>query len=248
VIPALLVLFGLFPTESSLWQWGAPLVAGVFLALTGLILIADLDHPERFSLIFTRRQWKSWLVRGAFIITGYAAVLAIHFLASFAKEAGQPVQMTLMALGLPLSVMTAVYTAYLFAQATARDLWQNSLLPFHFFVQALLVGAVVLLPCAAMFAPEAAPPLAWLLSGGCLLHLLLVWSEITLAHPTAHARLAAEEMTVGAFRQYFRAGVALVAVGVAAPWIGIPAALPALIGLLAHEHAYVQAGQAVPLA
>jgi hypothetical protein len=35
---------------------------------------------------------------------------------------------------------------------------------------------------------------------------------------------------------------------VAAPWIGSAAALFALVGLLAHEHAYVQSGQAAPLA
>ena len=29
-------------------------------------------------MIFTRPQWKSWLVRGAFIISGYGAVLALH--------------------------------------------------------------------------------------------------------------------------------------------------------------------------
>ena len=27
--------------------------------------------------------------------------------------------------------MTAIYTAYLFAQAKARDMWQNPLLPPH---------------------------------------------------------------------------------------------------------------------
>jgi len=37
-------------------------------------------------------------------------------------------------------------------------------------------------------------------------------------------------------------------VAVGAPWIG-PVAVPfALLGLLASEHAYVQAGQSVPLA
>ena len=34
----------------------------------------------------------------------------------------------------------------------------------------------------------------------------------------------------------------------AAPWLGAVAAALALLGLLAHEHAYVQAGQSVPLA
>ena len=40
----------------------------------------------------------------------------------------------------------------------------------------------------------------------------------------------------------------LIAVAVAAPWIGTLATPLALAGLLAYEHAYVQAGQSVPLA
>ena len=51
----------------------------------------------------------------------------------------------LMIAGIPLSVLTAVYTAYLFAQAKARDLWQNPLLPPHLLVQALLWDRGVLL-------------------------------------------------------------------------------------------------------
>ena len=39
-----------------------------------------------------------------------------------------------------------------------------------------------------------------------------------------------------------------VAVAVSAPWTGAVAVPFALAGLLAHEHAYVQAGQSVPLA
>ena len=42
---------------------------------------------------------------------------------------------------------------------------------------------------------------------------------------------------------HFWAGVGLVALGLAAPWIGVPGSFFALAGLLAHEHAYVQAGQ-----
>jgi len=40
----------------------------------------------------------------------------------------------------------------------------------------------------------------------------------------------------------------LIAISVAAPWIGVAAAPLALAGLLAYEHAFVQAGQSVPLA
>ena len=80
------------------------------------------------------------------------------------------------------------------------------------------------------------------------LHVVLVAAEVTLPHVTAHARLAASEMTRGRYARFFWPGLAGVAVAVAAPWIGVAAAPFALAGLLAYEHAYVQAGQSVPLA
>jgi hypothetical protein len=55
-------------------------------------------------------------------------------------------------------------------------------------------------------------------------------------------------MTRGRYARYFWPGLAAVAASAAAPWISVAAVPLALIGLLAHEHAYVQAGQSVPLA
>jgi len=55
-------------------------------------------------------------------------------------------------------------------------------------------------------------------------------------------------MVSGRYRKFFRAGIVLATAGLAAPWIGALAAPFALVGLLAFEHAYVQAGQSVPLA
>jgi len=247
LVPLLLLLMGELPASSALWRLGAPIVAGAFLALTGVVLIADLEHPERFYMIFTRPQWRSWLVRGAFVIGGYGAVLAVHFAASLGG-AGDTALSTLAIAGAPLALATAIYTAYLFAQAKARDLWQSPLLPPHFAVQALLAGAAMLLPVAAGCEPAAVPALARVLAIASLVHLFFVAGEVTLAHPTAHARLAVEEMTERTYAAYFRAGAGLVALAALAPWIGILAAPLALAGLLAHEHAYVQAGQAVPLA
>ena len=230
----------------DLWLWVVPVLSGVFLAATGALLIWDLEHPERFYLIFTRPQWRSWLVKGAFVIAAYTLVLALHFLAALL---GKPSwTLPLVVAGLPLAAMTAVYTAYLFAQAKARDLWQNPLLPPHLLVQALLAGSAALLPFAARYEESLVAPLAWTLGASCLLHLLLVWGETTLAHPTAHAALAAREMTRGRYSAYFRAGLALVLLAALAPWIELAAAPLALTGLLLHEHAYVQAGQSVPLA
>ena len=214
-------------------------------------MLLDLEHPERFYLIFTRPQLGSWLVRGAIIISLYGAVLAAHFLAALAGQT--ELIMGLAIAGLPLAVATAAYTAHLFAQAKARDLWQNPLLPAHFVVEALLVGAAVILPVALWLEAGAVESLAGIVAVTAGLHLLLVLGENTLAHPTAHARLAAHQMVAGTFRVFFWASVGLVAVGLLTPFVPEPAgvmatAAAALVGLLAYEHAYVQAGQSVPLA
>jgi len=241
-----LVLYGALDAGSILWRWVAPAIALLFMAITGLILIADLEHPERFYLIFTRPQWRSWLVRGGFIIGAYGGVLALHLALNVLGTADW--QQPLAAAGVPLAATTAVYTAYLFAQAKGRDLWQSALLPPHLLVQALMAGAAVLAPIAAWTAPDALPWLLWMLAASAAAHLLLVAGETSVTHGTAHARLAVHEMVNGRFRAHFWIGVAGVGAGLLAPWLGSAVATLPLVGLIAYEHAYVQAGQAVPLA
>jgi Fe-S-cluster-containing dehydrogenase component/formate-dependent nitrite reductase membrane component NrfD len=266
LVAALLVLFGFLSSTHSIWLWTTPVVSGVFLAITGGLLIWDLEHPERFYLIFTKAQWRSWLVKGAFIIAGYTLVLAVHFVASWFGSIR--VQYWLMIAGIPLSLMSAVYTAYLFAQAKARDMWQNPLLPPHLLVQAILLGSAVLLVFAVwsgtsidrVLGTTQSSVLActWLLAMSSLLHLGMIWGEVSLTHPTAHARLAIWEMIHGRYRGDFWLGTALSVIGAAIPWLAIlgfismPTAVAgvplALIGLMLYENAYVQAGQSVPLA
>src|SRR5438132_5576188 len=149
-------------------------------------------------MLFTRPQWRSWLVKGAFIIAGYTLVLASHFLASVLGS--RSVQSWLLIAGAPLSTLTAVYTAYLFAQAKARDLWQNPLLPPHLLVQAFLLGSSVMLLFAAWlrgtFASDRLPGSIsqdiliwlWVVPVSSLLHVLMIWGEVSLTHATAHAR------------------------------------------------------------
>jgi len=261
LVTALLVLFGFLSASDPLWLWVAPVVSAVFLAATGGFLIWDLEHPERFYLIFTRPQWGSWLVKGAFIIVAYSLVLLVHFVASL--FGANSLQHWLIILGLPLSALTAIYTAYLFAQAKGRDMWQNPLLPPHLLCQALLLGSALLLPIASRYGPAEAgtkliSPLLWTLAVTSLVHLLMVWGEVSLSHPTAHARLAVWEMLRGRYRSDFWIGLLLSGLGGLIPWLalsgvvslsfGIGAAPMALVGLMLHENAYVQAGQSVPLA
>ena len=253
LVPLALVLAGKLAPTSPLWLWSAPLLAMLFLALTGALLIADLTHPTRFWMIFAKAHWRSWLVRGAFLITGYGGALAAHLAATWTGNLHLLLPIAIAAA--PLALGTAVYTAFLFAQAKARDLWQSPLLPTQMTIQTALAGAGATAPLALAVAPEAMPSLLWTLFASVLTHLGVVYAEWLLPHATAHARLAAWEMSRGRFKNYFHLGGLLSGLALLAPWAfaGSPgggAALAAIgvVGLLAYEHAYVQAGQSVPLA
>jgi hypothetical protein len=100
--------------------------------------------------------------------------------------------------------------------------------------------------------------LSWLLAISSFIHLLMIWGEVSLTHPTAHARLAIWEMVKGRYKNDFRTGIILSLFGAVLPLLaalgvidisfGAAAAPLALIGMMLFEHAYVQAGQSVPLA
>ncbi len=268
LVACLLVMLGVLDVGSPIWRWATPIIAGGFLGITGGLLIWDLEHPERFHLIFTRPQWRSWLVKGAFIIAGYTLVLALHFIASWAGSVS--LQRWLMIPGIPLAILTAIYTAYLFAQAKARDMWQNPLLPPHLFFQSTLLGSAVLLPVLIIFENTSAVErflgfarpetivLLWILTITSAIHLLMIAGEVSVTHPTAHARLAIWEMVYGRYKNDFWFGIILSSLGGLLPFlalmnvvdisVGIGGAPLALIGLMLFENAYVQAGQSVPLA
>ncbi len=82
LVAALLALTGLLDWSDGVTRWVAPVVALVFLGITGVLLIWDLKHPLRFYLIFTKHHWSSWLVKGAFIIGGYGGIVVLYLAAS----------------------------------------------------------------------------------------------------------------------------------------------------------------------
>lgn len=284
LVAALLVLVGYIAPRSSdvftldtpmgptnLWLFVVPVLGGVFLAITGALLLWDLEHPSRFYMIFTRPQWRSWLVKGAFMIAGYSVVLALHFVVSVLNKFAvrsetstgiyEQIQAALVIPGLILAGATAIYTAFLFAQAKARDLWQSALLPPHLLIQALILGAATLLPFAdagvviqtpfipATLVGSETEPLIWILGIGTVIHVVMIWGEISLTHSTAHSRLAVWEMIHGRYKKYFWIGIILsIAGGIVVALFGNWGVPLVLVGMMLYEHAYVQAGQSVPLA
>src|SRR3954453_15571527 len=105
--------FALRPDDSASLQIALEIVAMFFLVLTGILLVVDLKQPKRFLYVLLRPQWQSWLVRGAYIITVYGAVLTLWLIArifGWTKAAD-----LLLWPGAIFAVLTAVYTAFLFA-------------------------------------------------------------------------------------------------------------------------------------
>jgi Fe-S-cluster-containing dehydrogenase component/formate-dependent nitrite reductase membrane component NrfD len=264
LVAALAALAGRFAGSSVMATW-APLLALLFLSVTGVLLIVDLEHPARFLRILTRPQWKSWLVRGAVILMAFGA-LAVLWLAPalLGPDVVPPMAYRWLALAaVPVSAAAAAYTAFLLAQATGRELWATPLAAPHLVVQALLAGSGALLMCAtAMNAPlpgVASPDdMSWLrivFLLSLVVHALFVAAELFVPHRSAHVARAVDTILSGKFAKEF--WIVAVLVGVALPLLAALASGAAvawalasalvLIGLFAWEYVWVFAGQSVPL-
>ena len=245
VVGAMLALLGFIDPADVFWTWTTPILSAIFLLITFALLIGELEHPERFYLILTRPQWRSWLVRGGMILTAFAAILGLHLLWSVL---GSSPPLALAAIGVVVAAAAGTYTAWLFAQAKARDLWQSPLLAPQHLVASIAAGAAGLFIAARVIAPAHVPLMGAIMALATAVHVLLIGAEVLMPHPTAHARLASREMVRGRFHLEFTAGVILQTIGAGIFGFGTAAAVFVLVGLFLYERAHIGAGQSVPLA
>jgi Fe-S-cluster-containing dehydrogenase component/formate-dependent nitrite reductase membrane component NrfD len=127
--------------QAELLSWHMGFVALVFLLITTALLVVDLKQPKRFLFVLLRPQWKSWLVRGAYFLVAYSIVVTVWL--GLLTIGATSIANVLLWPAAALAIPTAVYTAFLFAQAKGRDLWQSPLLSVHLLVHALLAGGAV---------------------------------------------------------------------------------------------------------
>jgi len=235
-------------------QFGA-VVSLVFLAVTGALLVKDLGRPERFLYVLLRPQWKSWLTRGAYIITAYGILLTAWLASSFLNYQGA--LRIIEPAGIVLALFSAVYTAFLFAQAKGRDFWQSPLLGVHMILHSLMAGASVF-AISSMFLSSAnsvtVSALAYSMVGLLTINLLTLGIELWTSHTTDDAKATIEMITKGRFSDGFWIG--MVIVGNILPLMFLtlgpqmavaPAGLMILIGLAFAEHIWVRAPQMIPL-
>ena len=231
----------------------APVVALMALAITGALLVADLKRPERFWFILFKPQWRSWLTKGAYIISAFGAVVSIWLLLELT---GRQPPTAVLWISLALGFSTAVYTAFLFAQCEARDLWQSAHVGPSLTIQMIIAGSASLLFLGLFFptTPEVIDFLSNILLAGLTAHLVSVLvGEVAARHGSSNAAAAAHVMTKGRYAPLFwgsLAGGAIIPGLLLLTTAGIAPTVAsglALVGLLAYEHAFVMAGQAVPV-
>jgi Fe-S-cluster-containing dehydrogenase component/formate-dependent nitrite reductase membrane component NrfD len=259
-----LALYGLQGTLSgtmnALLGISAPIVGGLFIAATLVLLVADLKRPERALYLVIKANPTSWLVWGGYILGIFGAIEALWFVAVFLGFT--TVLHLLLIPAAILGLASAGYTAFLFGQAEGRDFWQSPLLLPVLLVQAALAGSATLGVLALL--EGSGPTLTTFLTVALLSavggHVLLILLEVFGLHSNSHVAAAAHTITHGALSHIFYG--LFIAVGVLVPGVllivalAVPVAQPvllglagiaALIGLFAYEHCFVVAGQAVPL-
>ncbi len=255
LVAALMVLLGHGDNQATVGVMPA-MVAGLFLAVTGVLLVADLRQPRRFVYLITRGSWSSWLVKGAVVLGVFAALCALWWIAALANAGG-----LLAALAAPVALAaaaTAGYTAFLFAQCEGRDLWQSPLMLPVLLAQAATAGGAAFAVADVFMDVPAPAALRWVLLGGLIASAVLIATELC-ARGTAHVEAAVAAMTRGRYaRRFWLGGVllglvapaALVVVALATDaGVALPAlaALAAVVGMWFYEDSFVRAGQSVPL-
>jgi formate-dependent nitrite reductase membrane component NrfD len=226
----------------------------VFLAVTAALLVADLEKPGRFLYVVLRPQWRSWLVRGAYLLTGFGLVVTLWLLAWLARGPESDLAWALIWPGTLLALGSAVYTAFLFAQAKGRDFWQNPLLCIHLLAHAFLAGGAVWLIAEVIDGAPATDTARAFLAGTLLFSLAALLAELWTTPPTADAHQALRWITRRPMGRWFWGGgiaighvLPLALLTAAAAPASIAAAGLALTGLLVIEWLWVLAPQHVPL-
>ena len=235
-----------------------PAISLLFVTVTAVVLVVDLEQPQRFYYILVRPNWRSWMVWGAYFLTAHGALTTFWLIAGWI---GFPRVIDLLVVpSVVVSMLATSYTGFLFAQGLARDLWQGPHAAINLVAQAIAEGSAAML-IAARFtggAGAAERPLAWALGIAMAVHLMFITAENLLApSPTRHHELAVEAITRGVYARIFWVGamacglLAMAAIAGGAP-AGVPWLLPAgsalaLLSSFAWEYVWVEAGQSVPL-
>jgi formate-dependent nitrite reductase membrane component NrfD len=248
------ILFNVEIATNQFWiSIGAALV---FLAMTGILLIMDLDRPDRFLYVLLRPHWESWLVKGGYAITVYGGLLTLLALSYYF---GWLTLLTpLLYVTAATAILVAIYTAFLFSQAKGRDFWQSPTLSLHMVIHAFMAGAALFLIATLFFNIT----LEWMrflkltLIISILANVVTLTIELITTHPTLDAKMTVESILNGRYKNKFWLSVIilgnilpllLMIFSEISPLTGGLASILVLYGIYQTEHIWVEAPQRIAL-
>ena len=253
------MLFGVgTENERALIGISSPIVAMIFTGLTALLLIFDLKRPDRFYYLLTKPNLRSWVAIGAYILIAYGGLSFVWLFTSIL--AGAPSGIIVYPAA-AFGIGSAGYSAFLFAQARGRDLWQSRLFLWQLLSQAIVAGASVLIILAAVESSNLGTTgtLDEILAISILVSLAIALGELFFERLSEDAKLAADLVIRGELRRRFWLGAiglglmlpsVLVVAGLCTGVLTAPAVLAAvcaLAGIWIFESIWIEAGQAVAL-
>ena len=237
-------------------SWFSIGIGLIFLALTGILLIMDLDQPKRFAYVILRPQWKSWLVKGGYAITAFGGLLTLYGVAVWLELTN--VLGVLRWITFIAGFVVAIYTAFLFAQAKGRDFWQSPTLSIHMVVHSFMAGASAygLIQLVTPIEASLGAFAVTVMIVGIIINLFTMASELITTHPTADAATTVDMIVKGKYKNLFWVGVILVGNVIPLAWLlaGNPSdmaigisGIMILIGIYITEHIWVEAPQTISL-
>lgn len=243
--------------EHAAAGWLPEAVALVFLGVTTFLLVHDLGRPERFLKVVFTPNTKSWLVKGGWVLTAFGVLVTASLVFRLlgmeaAADAGRWI-------ALPVAGMLSGYSAFLFAQCRARDLWLSKLLFASLVLEAAVFGgglAMLLRDADGSRAPVAAFVVAVVLA------MALPFVDGRYLPDTDHARRAhaIQLETVGREAHLYWLGAAVATAAAVGQSAGTSFGFPVLdavaawlsvafatLALFLRGRAWIRAGQAVPI-
>jgi len=252
-------------TQDTPW-WAPESIALFFTLVTVFLLIEDLAKPWHFYKLFTRPNWRSWLVKGGIVLTVFSilssGILAIGAWQTYQQKAPVSWVEPLRWANAGVAIFVAGYTAFLFRQCKGRDLWESPSLFWHLLAQSLMAGSALLLMlgCGGNVA-------AWGLLIGSVAFVLIQFLE-----PGKEDHTENYQQASGFLHSMRFGGIPVVSLGTycvpvlcaisavsvflrsekaswSQPWdyLGAASALLFLLYLFLYERAFVRAGQLPPL-
>ena len=253
LIPFLAIILGYEVSDTTkLWSAGISLI---FLGLTGLFLVMDLDRPDRFLNVLLRPQWNSWLVKGGYTISIFGLLVTIWGVAILFGWSIP--EIPLLWITAFFAIILAIYTAFLFAQAKGRDFWQSPTLPLHMLVHSVMAGVSIFVLAALIFGQE-----DWMsilkntMVIALVINVFTLITELTITHPTTSAKTVVKMITKGRYKNLF--WMVTVLIGNIIPlalllfgkgeMLTVISGIFVLIGIVVTEKIWVEAPQRIPLA